>query len=74
MTGGGANHNRIGRNNYAALRSRPRGWGFALHVPDPGVQTIGERVRYPDALDPSNLGGPVPVAAFFEDVEFAERA
>src|ERR1019366_4743372 len=50
MVGGSANHNRISQNIYAALRSRLRGTPCSHFGPDLGVRTIGERVRYPDAL------------------------
>lgn len=50
MTGGNSNHNRISQNIYAALRSRLRGTPCSYFGPDLGVRTIGESVRYPDAL------------------------
>jgi Uma2 family endonuclease len=50
MTGGNANHSRITMNVHAALRSRLRGSPCAYYGPDLGVQTIGSKVRYPDAL------------------------
>jgi len=50
MTGGNATHSRITTNIHAALRSRLRGKPCAFYGPDLGVQTIGNAVRYPDAL------------------------
>src|SRR5450432_2106653 len=50
MTGGSANHSRILTNIHVALRSRLRGTGCSHFGPDLGVRTIGERVRFPDAL------------------------
>jgi Uma2 family endonuclease len=50
MLGGSANHNRITTNIHAALRSRLRGTRCSFYGPDLGVRTIGESVRYPDAL------------------------
>jgi len=50
MTGGSANHSRIAHNIYAALRSRLRGTRCSYFGPDLGVRTIGESVRFPDAL------------------------
>jgi Uma2 family endonuclease len=50
MTGGNARHNRIVTNIHAALRTRLRGTPCAFFGPDLGVRTIGERVRFPDAL------------------------
>lgn len=50
MTGGSARHNRIAQNLYAALRTRLRESGCAFYGPDLGMQTVGGRVRYPDAL------------------------
>ena len=50
MTDGSANHNRISQNIYASVRPRLRGTPCSLYGPDLGVRTIGERVRYPDAL------------------------
>jgi Uma2 family endonuclease len=50
MTGGSADHSRIAQNMYAALRSRLRGTGCSHFGPDLGVRTIGEAVRFPDAL------------------------
>ena len=50
MVGGSANHNRISQNIYAALRARLKGSGCSHFGPDLGVRTVGEAVRYPDAL------------------------
>jgi Uma2 family endonuclease len=50
MTGGTVNHNRIMLNIQAALRARLKGSGCEPLGPDAGVATIGEAVRYPDAL------------------------
>jgi Uma2 family endonuclease len=50
MTGGTSDHNRISHNIYAALRSRLRGTRCSYFGPDLGVRTIGEGVRFPDAL------------------------
>ena len=50
MTGGSANHNRIAQNVHAALRSRLHGTPCSHFGPDLGVRTVGEAVRYPDAL------------------------
>lgn len=50
MIGGNARHSRVMTNVHAALRSRLRGTPCSFFGPDLGVQTIGETVRYPDAL------------------------
>lgn len=50
MTGGTLDHGRISQNIYAALRARLKGRGGDVLGPDAGVATIGEAVRYPDAL------------------------
>jgi Uma2 family endonuclease len=50
MTGGSVDHNRICQNLYAALRSRLRGSGCEPLGPDAGIATVGDAVRYPDAL------------------------
>jgi Uma2 family endonuclease len=50
MTGGNARHSRVSTNVHAALRSRLRGTPCSYYGPDLGIQTIGARVRYPDAL------------------------
>lgn len=50
MTGGTRQHGLICHNLYAALRQRLRGSGCQPLGPDAGIPTIGEAVRYPDAL------------------------
>jgi Uma2 family endonuclease len=50
MTGGSADHSRILTNIHVALRSRLRGTGCSHFGPDLGVRTVGESVRFPDAL------------------------
>ena len=50
MTGGTANHNRICQNVWSALRTRLDGTGCEAFGPDAGVATVGDAVRYPDAL------------------------
>ena len=50
MTGGTRNHSRIAANVQFALRTRLRGSGCEPLGPDAGVATIGDAVRYPDAL------------------------
>jgi Uma2 family endonuclease len=50
MVGGTRNHNRIMTNIHAALRARLRGSPCAYYGPDLGVSTIGQKIRYPDAL------------------------
>jgi Uma2 family endonuclease len=50
MTGGTRNHSRIAGNINSGLRSRLRGTGCEPLGPDAGVATIGDAVRYPDAL------------------------
>ena len=50
MTGGLVDHNRITRNLLAALGSRLRGSGCEPLGPDAGIATVGDAVRYPDAL------------------------
>ena len=49
MTGGSVNHSLISGNVYTALRSRLRGTGCTAFS-EAGVATIGDAVRYPDAL------------------------
>ncbi len=51
MTGGTCVHSQINQNLYFALQSRLRG-GSAWQVlgPDAGLATVGNAVRYPDAL------------------------
>ena len=50
MTGGNARHSRVTGNIHAALRSRLWGSPCSNYGPDLGVQTIGTKIRYPDAL------------------------
>lgn len=50
MTGGLISHNQILQNMYAALRSRLAGTGCRVLGPDAGVATVGNAVRYPDAV------------------------
>jgi Uma2 family endonuclease len=50
MTGGTVNHSQITQNLYFALRTRLQGTGCRPLGPDAGVATIGDAVRYPDAL------------------------
>ncbi len=50
MTGGTVLHNRICQNLWGALRTRLRGTGCEALGPDAGIATVGEAVRYPDAL------------------------
>ena len=50
MTGGTANHNIVMQNVHAALRARLRGSGCRPFGPDVGMLTIGDAIRYPDAL------------------------
>jgi Uma2 family endonuclease len=50
MTGGTRNHSQIAQNISFALRIRLRGTGCGPLGPDAGVATIGDAVRYPDAL------------------------
>jgi Uma2 family endonuclease len=50
MTGGNANHSRITLNIHRALAPRLRGTPCSNFGPDLGIQTIGEKVRFPDAL------------------------
>ena len=50
MTGGTRNHSRIAGNIYSALRTRLRDTDCEPLAPDAGVATIGDAVRYPDAL------------------------
>lgn len=50
MTGGTGNHNRTCQNIYFALRTRLRGTGCEVLGPDAGLATVGDAVRYPDAL------------------------
>ncbi len=50
MTGGSINHSRMIGNLNSALRSRLRGSGCEAIGPDVGLATVGDSVRYPDAL------------------------
>ena len=50
MTGGPANHSQITQNILVALRSRLHGGDCRPLGPDAGVATVGDTVRYPDAL------------------------
>ncbi len=50
MTGGSLNHSTMGGNLYFALRSRLRGSLCWPYGPDAGLATIGDAVRYPDAM------------------------
>ncbi len=50
MTGGTANHSRCSRNIQIALGIRLRGTGCEVLGPDAGLATVGDAVRYPDAL------------------------
>jgi len=50
MTGGTVNHSRIMRNLFRALDTGLRGGPCEPLGPDAGVETVGEAVRYPDAL------------------------
>ncbi len=50
MTGGSNNYSMICQNIWSALRSRLRGSGCSVLGPDAGLATVGDAVRYPDAL------------------------
>jgi Uma2 family endonuclease len=50
MTGGSNNRSIICHNIWSALRSRLRGSGCNVLGPDAGLATVGDAVRYPDAL------------------------
>lgn len=50
MTGGTVNHSQITQNALVALRTRLLGSGCRALGPDAGLATIGDTVRYPDAL------------------------
>lgn len=50
MTGGTPDHSNITLNIHMALRSRLRGTGCWSYGPDTGIATVGNAVRYPDAL------------------------
>jgi Uma2 family endonuclease len=57
MTGGTRKHSRLCQNLWFALRTRLNGTGFEVLGPDAGLATIGNAVRYPDALV-TNTPGP----------------
>ena len=50
MTGGNAHHSAITGNIITALKTRLRGTGCSTFGPDLGIRTVGENVRFPDAL------------------------
>jgi Uma2 family endonuclease len=50
MTGGNLNHNRLAFNIHTALRNRLKGSGCEPLGLDAGVVTVGNTVRYPDAV------------------------
>ena len=50
MTGGTIRHSQITQNIHYALRTRLRGGSCRPLGPDAGLATIGQAVRYPDAL------------------------
>jgi Uma2 family endonuclease len=50
MTGGNINHSQITQNVLVSLRTRLRGSNCRPLGPDAGVATVGDAVRYPDAL------------------------
>ena len=50
MGGGTANHSQMALNIHVALRSRLKGSGCRPLGPDAGLATVGDAVRYPDAL------------------------
>jgi len=50
MTGGNINHSQITQNILFSLRSRLRGSPCRALGPDVGLATVGDAVRYPDAL------------------------
>lgn len=50
MAGGTNNHDAICHNLWAALRSRLRGGPCRVMGPNAGLATVGDSVRYPDAL------------------------
>ena len=70
MTGGNLNHNSIAFNIHTALRGRLKGSGCKPLGLDAGVATIGDTVRYPDAVvtcSPTQGGSrlvPSPVVVF----------
>ncbi len=50
MTGGSNNYSATCQNIWFALRTRLRGTGCEVLGPDAGLATVGDAVRYPDAL------------------------
>ncbi len=50
VTGGTARHSIIAQNVYFGLRTRLSGGGCRPLGPDAGIATIGDAIRYPDAL------------------------
>ena len=50
MVGGSRNHSHITLNIHVALRSRLRGSPCDSLGPDMGIATVGDSVRFPDAL------------------------
>jgi Uma2 family endonuclease len=50
MTGGNINHSQITQNILVSLRTHLRGGNCRPLGPDAGVATVGNAVRYPDAL------------------------
>ncbi len=50
MTGGTVNHSQITQNVLVALRAELQGTACRALGPDAGLATIGDAVRYPDAL------------------------
>jgi len=50
MGGGTLDHDQIGQNLIVALRSRLQGSPCRVRGPNAGMATIGDTVRYPDAL------------------------
>lgn len=50
MTGGSNNHSATCQNIWFALRTRLRGNSCKVLGPDVGLATVGDAVRYPDAL------------------------
>lgn len=70
MTGGNLHHNRIAFNIHRTLHSRLKGSGCEPLGLDAGVATIGDSVRYPDAVvtcSPTQGGSrlvPNPVVVF----------
>lgn len=50
MTGGTRGHSQTCQNIYLALGNRLRGTGCDVLGPDAGLATVGDAVRYPDAV------------------------